>query len=158
MPASQRCSSGALVATTKNGSPTVSASSPSSCGTGLCPGDGTKPSGTAIGSTSSGSATTAMCSAAWRRIASRRVATCAYRYAASSASWKKSSDVFQTAGVLPNCGSTNFANIGWMRNTSAALTNSVSANSDTTAVGRARSRRRAGARGAGARTVMPGGL
>jgi hypothetical protein len=42
--------------------------------------------------------------------------------------------VFQTAGVLPNKGSTNFANMGCTRKVSPALRNNVTEKSVTTAV------------------------
>jgi len=45
-------------------------------------------------------------------------------------------DALQTAGVLPNRGSTNFANIGWTRNISPALKKSVAEKSASTAVSR----------------------
>ena len=54
--------------------------------------------------------------------------------------WKNSIDAFRTAGVLPNSGRMNFANIGWTRNTSPALRKSVTEKSAMIVVSRRRVR------------------
>src|SRR5688572_5225662 len=57
---------------------------------------------------------------------------CAYKYPPSSAVWKNTMHVFQTAGVPPSNGRTIFEKIGWMANSRAAFRKIAAVNTAAT--------------------------
>src|SRR5262245_10197986 len=137
----QDCNSGALDATTKNGSPIITSSRTTipkngysdPCGarvriglTGAC----VKRTITAIATR--GTARTNRCTRDCRSRPSRLGAVWAYVYPASNSAWKKTMQVLQTAGVPPKRGRTILPTIGCTRNKRNALTKRVAAKNRAT--------------------------
>src|SRR4029450_3508199 len=108
--ANHRWSSGALVASAKNGAPTEPVDNHSSEAIGLPAADMVVD--TAKGSASIGNAMTARCTDACCHDFRSLTTEWLYAYPASSADWKNSMHVVQTAGDPPNRGSSSLANIG----------------------------------------------
>lgn len=114
----------------KNGGPTVAARQANNHSEGL-PVEGTelthdrvRPSGKLINASASNPSWTISC-----RRKGQRETRSAYPYPASKAAWKKTMQVFHTAGVPPSTGNSIFAIMGSTEKSKAALTKIVTAKS-----------------------------
>jgi hypothetical protein len=80
-----------------------------------------------IGSVASETSSSAVCSLSCVRAERRRTTKSEYAYPASSAVWKNTRHVVQTAAEPPNHGRISFATTGCTRNSRKALTKMVAA-------------------------------
>ena len=121
------CRMGALLETTKKGIPTEVKRSIRSPEIGLSSPPSRKVLLIAIGKNKMGKSMTPMCTRACFRTPRKVVERWAYPYPARSSAWKKTMQVFHTAGVPPRRGRIIFPIMGCTRNNSVALLNSVNA-------------------------------
>ncbi len=103
----------------KNGRPIETANRPNSHSAIPLDGGAPHPAAMPIGSVIAVAPINNRCNSAARRGDNNRPA--------SNAVWKNTMATDPTAGAPPSCGSTIFANIGWIENSSSAETNRVAA-------------------------------